>query len=356
MNQPKRSKKKFTLIATEEGVERAKKALIRLGKESQKQFAESILMSRSTISKFFNRKPIQLDSFKRICEELGGLRWQEIAGISEIKQEEIIKIRDSERSSKKEIGSAPTIQREVKIIDRQTKTKKAVITLQGDIESVTNIKILQSILREYSGNNIEIQDIQPGSIKISLEGSPEDIDKLIAAIKSKELTQLDSLPIEDIVEVDEETETTKTNDKWELVQKIRAQKVKRLYFREIDLSDTDLIGADLSPSNLIGADLSHADLSGADLSGARLVQANLTYIQLNNANLIRANLIGVDLSNAQLLEADLTDADLSGAKVENARFGYNSSISESLKRDLITRGAIFEDSPPGDHSGILIPV
>ena len=162
MNQLKGSKKKFTLIATEEGVERAKKALIRLGFESQINFATAILMSRSTVSKFFNRKPIQLDSFKRICEELGGLKWQEIAGISEAKQPEIIKAKDSESSSTKEMGSNSTIQRQVTIIDPQTNTKKVVITLQGDIESVTNIKILQSILHEHSGDNIKIQDIYSG--------------------------------------------------------------------------------------------------------------------------------------------------------------------------------------------------
>lgn len=162
MNQPKGNKKKLTLIATEEGVEKAKKALIRLGFESQTNFAQSILMSRTTVSKFFNRKPIQLDSFKRICEELGNLKWQEIAGISESKQLEIIKSKDFGASSLESKGSGSTIQRQVTVIDPQTKTKKVVITLKGDIESVTNIKILQLILREHSGNTIEIQDIKPG--------------------------------------------------------------------------------------------------------------------------------------------------------------------------------------------------
>ena len=162
MNQPKGNKKKLTLIATEEGVEKAKKALIRLGFQSKTNFAAAILMSRSTVSKFFNRKPIQLDYFKQICEELGNLKWQEIAGISETKQSEIIQAKNSESSSTKEMGLNSTIQRQVTIIDPQTKTKKAVITLQGDMESVTNIKILQLILREHSGNTIEIQDIKPG--------------------------------------------------------------------------------------------------------------------------------------------------------------------------------------------------
>ena len=91
--------------------------------------------------------------------------------------------------------------------------------------------------------------------------------------------------------------------KWQLVQKIRAQKVKNLDFTEIDLSDADLRDANLSSANL----------SGANLSSANLRDAN----------------------------------------VENARFGYNLGISESLKHDLIVRGAIFEDSL-GDRSGMPV--
>ena len=538
MNRPKRSKKKFTLIATEEGVEKAKKALIRLGFESQINFAEAgILMSRSTVSKFFNRKPIQLDSFKRICEGLGGLRWQEIGGISETKPQGIIKIKDPEQSSKKETVSASTTTTgiQVTVHDKRTKIKKVVITLQGDIESVSNIKILQSILREYSGNTIEIEDIKPGSIKIFLEGSQEDIDNLIAAIKSKKLTQLDSFLVEDIVEVDEEAETAETIDKWQLVKEIRNQPIKNRNLIGVDLSDVNLSGAELSSADLSGADLSGADLSDADLSGAdlsgvwsnisgawanarsawanarsawanarsawanaslaaeraeraaelselaasraelselaaslselaelaaeraaelselaaslselaeraslselaelasfaeraeraaeraelaslaallaeraelaslselasfaeraeraaelselaasraelselaaelveltgtkltnaRLVKANLAYSQLNDVNLAEANLIGANLNNAELLRANLTNADLSGANVKNARFGYNKGISESLRIDLVKRGAIFEDSPPGDRSKVLTRV
>lgn len=45
----------------------------------------------------------------------------------------------------------------------------------------------------------------------------------------------------------------------------------------------------------------------------------------------------------------------SPAHVENTRFGYNAGISGALKRDLIARGAIFEDSP-GDRAEVLTPV
>ena len=108
--------------------------------------------------------------------------------------------------------------------------------------------------------------------------------------------------------------------------------------------------------DLSSADLSSVYLKGANLRGARLVRAKLTYSLLNNADLIGANLIGADLSNARLLEANLTDADLSGAKVKNTLFGYNLGISEIMKRDLESKGAIFEDSPPGDRSKVLTPI
>ncbi|WP_414590510.1 pentapeptide repeat-containing protein, partial [Anabaena sp. CCY 9614] len=61
-----------------------------------------------------------------------------------------------------------------------------------------------------------------------------------------------------------------------------------------------------------------------------------------------------NLSGANLSGANLSGANLSGANIENARFGNNQGLSESIKRELIQRGAIFEDSS-GDHSRILLP-
>ena len=183
-----------------------------------------------------------------------------------------------------------------------------------------------------------------------------------------------------------------------------------------DLSSADLSSADLSGANLFGADLSGADLSGADLSGADLSGANLSGTSLKNtiidsltklndkwrlvweivnqpterrnlngANLSSANLSGANLSSASLSGTDLSSANLSGtdlnaakfsftnlrgailrgaslnaanfsgANVKNARFANNPGISETMKRDLIQRGAIFEDSPDdGDRFRILV--
>jgi uncharacterized protein YjbI with pentapeptide repeats len=98
-------------------------------------------------------------------------------------------------------------------------------------------------------------------------------------------------------------------------------------------------------SNDYHADLSRADLRVADLRGA----------DLRVANLRDADLRGADLRGADLSDANLSDANLSGIQVEKTRFRNNLGIIKELKKDLINRGAIFEDSP-GDRSRILTRV
>jgi uncharacterized protein YjbI with pentapeptide repeats len=71
-----------------------------------------------------------------------------------------------------------------------------------------------------------------------------------------------------------------------------------------------------------------------------------------HADLSRADLRDADLRDADLSGADLRGADLSVIQVEKTRFRNNLGITEELKKDLINRGAIFEDSP-GDRSRIL---
>ena len=68
-----------------------------------------------------------------------------------------------------------------------------------------------------------------------------------------------------------------------------------------------------------------------------------------------AQLFFFKLFRWNLFDADLSGANLSSAKVENSLFGYNKGISDSLRQDLIRRGAIFEDSP-GDRSEVLTRV
>jgi uncharacterized protein YjbI with pentapeptide repeats len=147
--------------------------------------------------------------------------------------------------------------------------------------------------------------------------------------------------------------------------------LSRAKLRDAFLNGADLRGADLNRAYLKGAilsestqldskwrlvweivnqgaegrDLSHTDLSYTDLYDANLTGAKLVTTQLIGADLSRANLIGAELRNAILIGANLRAANLSGTAVESAEFGYNKGISASMRRDLIDRGAIFEDSP-----------
>jgi len=95
--------------------------------------------------------------------------------------------------------------------------------------------------------------------------------------------------------------------------------------------------------------LSHANFKGADLSHAHLFNANLRHVNLTDANLEDADLRKADLSFAELSSCYLkntwlSDTNLLTASVNHTVFSPNKSISESLKRNLIERGAIFENS------------
>lgn len=130
----------------------------------------------------------------------------------------------------------------------------------------------------------------------------------------------------------------------------------RAYLRYADLRYAHLEGANLSGSYLKGANLEDANLNdakleGAYLSGSYLKGANLSGADLRYAYLEDANLSGTNLSGVDLRYANLSDANLSDARGEKAVFGNNLGISESLKQDLIAKGAIFNDAP-GDRSSV----
>jgi len=75
-------------------------------------------------------------------------------------------------------------------------------------------------------------------------------------------------------------------------------------------------------------------------------------ITSGGSNDYHADLSRAELRVADLRDANLRDANLRGIQVEKTRFRNNLGITEELKKDLINRGAIFEDSP-GDRSRIL---
>jgi uncharacterized protein YjbI with pentapeptide repeats len=331
-----KKKRKITISASSEGIKRAENALIRLGFESQINFAKSQLLARSTVSKFFNCRPIQPDSFKKICHELK-LDWRKIAALPEEQQSQIPEINDCINPDINEVGEnmvTQTFYRQVTVIDKKANIIKAEIKLIGDINSLTDLSRVEFILREYSGDTINITDIKEGSIRLTVEGSQEDIDRLVSLIKSGELKEVSGFPVADVQilsESSEDDESNELNNKWHLVREIVTQGIRPRNLSGVDLSDADLSGVDLSGADLSGADLSSADLSdadlrSADLRSADLRSANLSGANLSGADLIDANLSGADLNSAKLIYAYLIRAYLSGADLIDAYlFGANLS-------------------------------
>ncbi|AUB41700.1 putative protein YjbI, containings pentapeptide repeats [Nostoc flagelliforme CCNUN1] len=467
-----RRKSKITITASPKGVKIAENALVRLGFDSKINFAKSQIIAPNTVTKFFRCKPIQPDSFKRICDALK-LNWQEIYEGIEEESEQLERIDCSSPDINEGEEQTQIIRCRFVICKSNKTTIKGVIELEGDINLINNDfqAVIESLLRESSGDTVKIEDIKEGSIKIFIKGSQEDIERLVSLINSGEITTINGLPVKDIQVLSESSDDDKStesdnkwhasikdyeenfislinsgelttssgfpdediqvlsDDKWRLVQEIVSEprEERRLintdlsdadlsgaclryaYLRNVNLSDADLSGADLSGAylshvNLSNADLSDADLSGGyvdfvDFSGAEVKYVNLnnmkkfciltseiadklmlvseildrpsrdqslsgvdlSYTKLSDANLSgvdlrdadlsgtdlrRAYLCGADLSGADLSDADLSDADLSSTIVTNALFGGSLGLTEDMKRDLESRGAIFGDRPP----------
>ncbi|WP_445636829.1 TRADD-like N-terminal domain-containing protein [Nostoc sp. DSM 114161] len=192
-------KKKITYTASPEAINIAEMALKRLGFGSKANFANSQLLARTTVTKFFQGQPIQLQSFKRICEALK-LDWREIALIPE-EQLERLKEKDCTNSNtNEEVEKIQPLCRQVTVIDKQSKTRKAVIILKGDINSINNdlLVSLKLILENFSGDTIVITDIKEGSVILTVEVSQEGIKRLISRFKLGEISEVNGFPIEDV--------------------------------------------------------------------------------------------------------------------------------------------------------------
>ncbi|NEO01641.1 MAG: hypothetical protein F6K50_41530 [Moorea sp. SIO3I7] len=152
--------KKLTIAASSKGIETAKKALDKLGVELKNNFPKSQGISHYTVTKFFKSEPIQLDLFKRICEGLT-LDWKEIAGIAEEKSSEQVNKNDGSSSEPVEgVEQSQPLTHQETVIQRQSQAIKAVLVLEGDINSVQPSKLIESILQQSSGYTINIIDIK----------------------------------------------------------------------------------------------------------------------------------------------------------------------------------------------------
>ena len=187
------------------------------------------------------------------------------------------------------------------LIPKATKTapQPVAFVMSGKVSSSTasELQAFVELLRKKTGDNsIDIAFFQESSIKVILNGSPEGLTKLQEMFEAGELEQLDIPPVEAVAPVDTNTQEAR---KARFVQVLR------------------LRGQSLSTPKVIAL-----DLSGADLSGASLRDINLT-------------------------ESDLTGVNLSYADVTRTIFRNNPGLTETDKRYLKSRGAIFlfQDPP-----------
>jgi uncharacterized protein YjbI with pentapeptide repeats len=159
---------------------------------------------------------------------------------------------------------------------------------------------MENIMKSVSiigDGTLKLAYYKKGSIKLFLNGSPEDIAELQRLINSKESTQIEGHNITEIQET-----TPEEDAKISLIKQVKAGK-KNL--SGADLSGADLSGVDLSIANLNGTNLDGANLNGAYLNGADLRGANLSAANLSGANLSEADLSGADLREAYLARAYL---------------------------------------------------
>jgi uncharacterized protein YjbI with pentapeptide repeats len=240
--------------------------------------------------------------------------------------------------------------------------KRLAFAIAGTVDQADEAKLqaILQLLRKLAGDDsIEIVDIQKGSIKLILSGSPEGLEKLKALFEAGELTEVLDIPVEtvqfakpavigtprepaQIPYVNNPNALLFGGEAWNNEEPSPdTLKIETVMFVEPENSDskdvqenisksclieaikTERIGQDLRGRDLSGADLSGADLSGADLSGADLSDAILTDAILNGTILIDAILTrailcgallcGADLNGAILIDANLTRAILSGA-------------------------------------------
>ena len=265
-------RKRILITASIKGVERAQGILKREGIPSISAFAKAYLLAKSSVDKFFSQQPIQPDTFIKICEGLDVKDWREFAEL-----EPVLAQCEQETQARTLQGCLVQNSREVGESFRRVTVLspigevKTEITFEGSIETVTaDIRLMMELcMRNAGGDTIRITDVRSGSIKVTVQGSPKDIARLLDQINDGELTEIEGLLIQgnQILSADFLADVGQQSnaEKWHLIDDIvNNPKIAR------QLSDADLSDADLSNAILVNADLTDADLSGADLSNVDL--------------------------------------------------------------------------------------
>ena len=291
-----------TLRATTAGLDLVDQYRCKKGwKKKERAWAELAITSQSTPGRFWSRIPIGSELFKGICLAVGIEDWEQIIDYGKFQDRR---------------GTNALASREAK--------GHVIITLDVNLEDISP-EDWHQVSTRLAKYGMKLTDMAEGSIKLLLEGSPEDIERIKAEFDAGGLSSILATPVQSVQSVDSEGLA-----KW--------------------IRENDGIDLQLSSVNLRGADLREADLFRASLRGANLREAYLF-----GANLSSADLSSADLSEADLSGANLSSANLFRANVPQTRFSLTKGLLEEQRRDLVERGAIFEDAP-GEESFTRSPV
>jgi uncharacterized protein YjbI with pentapeptide repeats len=272
--------------------------------KSEKAWAELVPTSVATLRRFWAGLAIQVDTFQAICETVGIKDWESVADFE------------------KAYGTGHTSDI-AKSIPLKAYGCRLSFAIAGSIDEIDKQKLdaIVALLQRLGGDTtIEILDIDEGSIRLILGGSPIALEKIEALFRSGKLAMLCGTSVQDAHIV----------DKNELCQLILKNGGSGLNFNCENLRGADLSGADLSGAELADANLSDANLSRANLSGANLLFANLRMANLRGTNLSGASLTQTSLRGANLRMANLSDANLGGASLSDA----NLSVADLSDADL----------------------
>ena len=300
--------------ASDEGLKIIDKARVKKGwAKTAKVWADLAYTSSSTLRRFWDGIKIQSTTFQSICKAVEVLDWESIADIEDL------------------------------ALNTQICSKRLSFAIAGSIDEIDKhkLKAITALLRQLSGDaSIEIVDAYEGSIKLILGGSPQGLERIEELFKSGQFSEIAGTAIQDVHHLNKD----------ELARIIKERGGDAADWSLANLRGADLRGADLRGANLLIANLHEADLSEANLGLANLRTSDLRRTDLRGADLLMADLCGADLR-----EANLRGASLNGVSVYRTQFSFAKGLSENRVRDLMQKGAIFEDAS-GEESLARSPV
>lgn len=283
-----------TLRASTKGLDLVDKARRKKGwAKTCTTWAQLATTSEATLRRFWAGKQIHTATFKAICETVGLDEWESIAAL--------------------DIGD--------EAVPEKYK-KRLSFAIAGSIEELDKQKLdaIVALLKKIGGDTeIEIVSIEEGSIKLTLSGSSDALERIELLFKVGDLTEVLETAIKDVHIL----------TKQELSQLIKRGGCVSLDFSSIDLSSADLVSANLSGANFCNANLSSANLSFSKLDGADMHSADLSNANLSQADLNRASLVQANLSNILLRSANLSNANLSGGNLFNANL-FNANLTGAV--------------------------